>query len=625
MANYKGSSIVDYLKSIGKPSSFGERTKLAQQQGIKSYAGTASQNTQLLGLLRKPIESTISPTKKEPAKTPDVSLGDWRKGGQEWGGYTAPVGSPERKQQAIERSRQLLEGTEAGKALEKKLAIPVPPTPPAKDLTIGAAVGTPDLPQGATTTDTKAYTDSVLTDLQNKKQAVLDMYNKQLEDITKKRESAEKSIADLEAKQKDLLEEDVEPLLAPFREKLEKSERERLKIEENFFANQKLTDEMETLLTGLQSEVASAEAQTGLSSILTPRINKLKEDVNARVGVIQAVMSARNGQIGVANNLIDRSISAIEGDRKDQLAYYEAIYNFYGEQKDTEGKKLITLTGDQKDYINRQISFLESEAELSQDTVSYIKNAMINPQYADFMARAGIKLTDSVPEIQEKLSTETYKQEIIELNNEMEGDGYQFLPAGQGAKPSNEISVMRDSRGREYTYWKEGGVEGVDTVDIFSTKDMNRLIATGLAPNDITSIQNDIRDYGIDAVKEGLTEEQLRTVEQILGGITPTQAQKLAEEKAEAEKVFLDKDYFKERFTSKQVGEKMRELYTEEELSKLAKDSGFGKWQWGKGTEINEYLKSEKATDYYFDYLLKMIESERERGKSDNEILKMMK
>ncbi len=497
----KAKADMQTLQDTTKMTSYGGRGfNPSQLFGTKTLAPTTKPPSEFEFMQKKPAPVKPAPTAQ---KTPDVSLGDWKKGGQEVK-LTAPVGSPERTSQLIERSKQLLQGSEAGKqldkalkdetvlgeipgssqatkkllettppmiekskellkgtpagkALEKKLAIPVPLTPPAKDLTIGATVGTPDLPEGTTTTDTKAYTENMLTDLQNKKQAVLDMYNKQLEDISKERESAEKSIADLETKQKDLLEGDVKPLLTAFRDKLEKSERERLKVEDNFFANQKLTEEMETLLTGLQSEVTSAEAQTGLSSILTPRINKLKEDVNARVGVIQAVMNARNGQIGVANNLIDRSISNIEKDRKDQLAYYQSIYNFYGEQKDTEGKKLITLTGDQKDYIKKQISFLENEAELSQESVNYIKDAMINPQYADFMGRAGVKLTDSIPEIQDKLSTETYKQEIIELNNKMEENGYQFLPAGQGTKPSNEISIMRDSRGKEYTYWKEGG------------------------------------------------------------------------------------------------------------------------------------------------------------------------
>lgn len=48
-AHYK--SIVDFLKSQGKDSSYHARAILAEQHGIKNYTGTAAQNEQLLHLL----------------------------------------------------------------------------------------------------------------------------------------------------------------------------------------------------------------------------------------------------------------------------------------------------------------------------------------------------------------------------------------------------------------------------------------------------------------------------------------------------------------------------------------------------------------------------------------------
>ena len=50
---YTGGSIVDYLNSLNRPSSFAARSKLAAQYGIKNYKGTAAQNTQLLKYLRQ--------------------------------------------------------------------------------------------------------------------------------------------------------------------------------------------------------------------------------------------------------------------------------------------------------------------------------------------------------------------------------------------------------------------------------------------------------------------------------------------------------------------------------------------------------------------------------------------
>lgn len=51
-SGYTGTSIVDYLKSVGQPSTFAHRKNLATQNGIGGYAGTESQNLQLLKKLR---------------------------------------------------------------------------------------------------------------------------------------------------------------------------------------------------------------------------------------------------------------------------------------------------------------------------------------------------------------------------------------------------------------------------------------------------------------------------------------------------------------------------------------------------------------------------------------------
>lgn len=59
-STYKGSSLVDYLKSIGVDSSFNNRAKLAQANGIKNYTGSASQNTTLLNKLRGGSSTTTT-------------------------------------------------------------------------------------------------------------------------------------------------------------------------------------------------------------------------------------------------------------------------------------------------------------------------------------------------------------------------------------------------------------------------------------------------------------------------------------------------------------------------------------------------------------------------------------
>jgi hypothetical protein len=65
MAEYTGASIVDYLKSVGKPSDYTSRSKLASEKGIGEYRGTATQNTQLLNMLRGGGEPSSTPTTQE--------------------------------------------------------------------------------------------------------------------------------------------------------------------------------------------------------------------------------------------------------------------------------------------------------------------------------------------------------------------------------------------------------------------------------------------------------------------------------------------------------------------------------------------------------------------------------
>lgn len=52
LSNYKGTSFVDALKSIGVDFSFENRKILAANNGISNYKGTASQNIKLLNLLK---------------------------------------------------------------------------------------------------------------------------------------------------------------------------------------------------------------------------------------------------------------------------------------------------------------------------------------------------------------------------------------------------------------------------------------------------------------------------------------------------------------------------------------------------------------------------------------------
>lgn len=77
-SGYSGNSLVDYLASIKVDNSFANRKKLASQNGISNYAGTAKQNTQLLNKMRGGGGgSTTKPTTKNNTTYTGTSLVDY--------------------------------------------------------------------------------------------------------------------------------------------------------------------------------------------------------------------------------------------------------------------------------------------------------------------------------------------------------------------------------------------------------------------------------------------------------------------------------------------------------------------------------------------------------------------
>ncbi|MCR4307109.1 MAG: hypothetical protein NUV80_00955 [Candidatus Berkelbacteria bacterium] len=327
----------------------------------------------------------------------------------------------------------------------------LPSTPSTTDLSTTG--GTP--PTSGGSDESGALLAGLQAESDRMRKQLEDTYKKQAEDLQKQQETSQKRIDEFTTKQETAL-GSVDTLTQPFREDLEKTERERLYINKNFEDNQKLVGELEGLLTDIQAQVEREKGQTGLAAIRNPTIAKAKEDAAARVGVIQAVMNARNGQISVAENFIDRTSSAIAADRKDRLTYFNGLLDFYQGQKDDEGKKLITLTSDEKKYVEAQIGLLEGDMASAQKSVDIIKGMMTDPAKADILAQAGIKLTDTVEQINAKLSKEMYKREVADFDNTYAKDGYERVafPEQDVRTKSGKYEVVRvrDSRGVEHTY-----------------------------------------------------------------------------------------------------------------------------------------------------------------------------
>jgi len=300
-----------------------------------------------------------------------------------------------------------------------------------------------------------SYTASMLATLEQQKTALETEYNNQLKNIQTQKDTAQANQDALIAQQKNTIEGEVKDLTTPFRVDLETAERQRLKVEENFFANQQLTNELGTLLTDIQTQLQAEKNITGLASIRQPRIAQATELATARVGTIEAVMAARNNQITVAENMIDRTVGAITADRQDQLSYYNSLLNFYDSQADAEGNKVITLSKQEQDLISNKVDLLKADLAQSQANADYIKKLMLDPNYATLIGKSGVTLNDSPTQVQQKFANYSYQEEVRTESNTMSADGYTFITPEQAlTKPAGTVVKKIDSDGVVRNYYK---------------------------------------------------------------------------------------------------------------------------------------------------------------------------
>ena len=121
-------------------------------------------------------------------------------------------------------------------------------------------------------------------------------------------------------------------------------------------------------------------------------------------------------------------------------------------------------------------------------------------------------------------------------------------------------------------------------------------------PDDISNIQNDVNNFGIEAVldnfkKQGKSEQQINAVLETYG-----QKPKLTLEK------------IKSATTQKDAYDGLKARYTENELKALAKEHGFAGFFTGRAKEVENFLNSEKAKELYVQLF---YEQEKAAGRAE--------
>jgi hypothetical protein len=213
-------------------------------------------------------------------------------------------------------------------------------------------------------------------------------------------------------------------------------------------ANLKSIGELENLANEGISAVEAMKSKTGLDSIRTPKITETANYYNARVGLIQAAMAARSGNISQGENLIDRTVTALNTAKTDQLNYYTAVGNFYSGIKDDRGKSLIRLDDKEQKIIDERKAAIQKEIDDSEAVADTVKKMMLDDP--NRLEGAGITLNDSLDEIKTKLSK--YDQKVAPT-----------LPLLQAGKAAQEFAYEMIKK------YPDAGIDSNDT--LISMKD----------------------------------------------------------------------------------------------------------------------------------------------------------
>ena len=339
----------------------------------------------------------------------------------------------------------------------------------------GAAPTLPPQPSGAIT---QSYYSSAAQDLINTTKALNAARDKQIADTRAQQATVRQQLDEIRTLQAEGIFQQGEAVADKKQRILDLLTEEEARFDKNYNIVQGLAGQLQTLLTNGNDLITQQKAQTGLSSIMTPRINQTISDVTAQAGVIKATISAYNGQMNQAQSQLINASNVITSAFSDQINYYKTLFDFYESQAGDENARLIVLTKDQKDFLNAKIATLENDRKITQTNVENLKKAFTDKDTALAYASAGVTLNDSPEAINKKLGVYYQTKAIEDNNNTMAKDGWSPLLPGQSA-PAGSTLTQTVVNGTVKNWYKKATGETTDSVvDIRQQrKDLANLLA----------------------------------------------------------------------------------------------------------------------------------------------------
>ena len=571
---YTGTSIVDYLKSIGQDSSYSARSALASQYGITNYTGSADQNLALLNKLKNntgSIPTITQPKTLETSNTTQTSTND------------------------------LL--TNALTELQKRLTTNITPksTSDIKDTSI--------IPEQSLDTKSPALTTTTADSINS-------MIQKEQEALAARQASAQKTLSNAgllgtgNTLQEQLLTGyKANVPVSQYQTKLTEAQNRYGVIEalnEYKLQGEKVAQAkaaIENLDLQRQTELdAALNRQASMNSISAEqqRINQKYDSQRAKLvgdyNIEAAILATQSNNLTEANKLVSQAVDAYASDITAEINRFN---NFYSIASDF----VSSLSSEEKSVLDDVKTQLINKEREEKERLANVLNLKL--EYPN----AGIEATDTLKEATVKAENQKNKETIqgLMLKYNQYGAGVTINDSYEEALKKIQPYYNKANRTTQIVGSAETGYSLIDTKTGEVIKDIKSVIqgnGNTTEPMSVWEIQQYNKLYGW-TPPSGFTRKQIDDYVKLNPNLTPSELEAGAKQALlgitndSGESIELTSDYFKS-------------LYTDDELYKIAeKNNLVNYWSPFSGDDVKRLLNAIDET----------IAQYRNEGYSDIEIL----
>ena len=188
-----------------------------------------------------------------------------------------------------------------------------------------------------------------------------------------------------------------------FREKMEKAGNEKYQLDEQYKQRKSLTDEASQLADIMNNDLAAAKTASTSIAFSQEKQSQITEKYIGRISAIQTAVAGIDGNISLAETLIDRGINAVNADRTDRLNYLNWQKSLYDTESTEANAKLLIATTDQKAAITNEINMLQGKITETENNKQSIMKLLTDSTTAMTAIKAGVSITDTPEQAIQKI------------------------------------------------------------------------------------------------------------------------------------------------------------------------------------------------------------------------------